>query len=57
VNPSTFPGDYAAYVAAIAQAQQQAPEVGAEPPLKCYVFASCRIKTVAPHGEDEAGIS
>ncbi len=42
VNPSTFAGDYAAYLSAIGQAQQQAPQVSAEPPLKCYVFASCR---------------
>jgi hypothetical protein len=44
VNPSTFPSDYAGYLAAISQAQQQAPEVSAEPPLKCYVFASCQFK-------------
>jgi triacylglycerol esterase/lipase EstA (alpha/beta hydrolase family) len=42
VNPSTFPTDYAAYLSAIGQAQRQAPQVSAEPPLKCYVFASCR---------------
>jgi Lipase (class 2) len=45
VNPGTFASDYAAYLAAIGQAEQQAPEVSAEPPLKCYVFASCRTTT------------
>jgi triacylglycerol esterase/lipase EstA (alpha/beta hydrolase family) len=45
VNPSTFASDYARFLQAISQAQQQAPEVSAEPPLKCYVFASCRSTT------------
>jgi triacylglycerol esterase/lipase EstA (alpha/beta hydrolase family) len=43
VNPTTFPTDWAGYLAAISQAQQQAPEVSAEPLLECYVFASCRF--------------
>jgi hypothetical protein len=44
VDPATFPGSWAAYLAAIGQAQQQAPEVSAEPALKCYVFASCHTR-------------
>ncbi len=43
VNPSTFASDYAAYLAAVGQAQMQAPQVSAEPPLECYVFASCKL--------------
>jgi triacylglycerol esterase/lipase EstA (alpha/beta hydrolase family) len=41
VNPRTFPTDYAGFVAAIANATPASPEVGAEPPLRCYVYASC----------------
>jgi hypothetical protein len=55
VNPTTFAGDYAGYLNAISQAQQQAPEVSAEPPLKCYVFASCRIKRSAPTRKPQPG--
>jgi triacylglycerol esterase/lipase EstA (alpha/beta hydrolase family) len=42
VDPSTFPSAYAGYVTAIGQAQLGVPQVSAEPPLSCYVFASCR---------------
>ena len=45
VDPSTFPSDYARYLQAIGQAQQEAPQVSAEPPLACYVFASWPIAT------------
>jgi len=41
VDPSTFAADYAGYLSAIGQAEQEAPQVSAEPPLRCYVFASC----------------
>lgn len=41
VDPTTFPTDYAGFLAAIGQAAEQSPEVSAEPPLQCYVFASC----------------
>jgi hypothetical protein len=41
VDPSTFASDYSGYLNAIGQAQQNAPQVAAEPPLRCYVFASC----------------
>jgi triacylglycerol esterase/lipase EstA (alpha/beta hydrolase family) len=44
VNPLTFPVDYAGYTAAIAQGAAQAPETATEPPLRCYVFASCRAR-------------
>lgn len=43
VDPSTFGSDYGNYLNAIGNAQQTAPQVSAEPPLACYVFASCRI--------------
>jgi hypothetical protein len=42
VDPATFPSDYASFLAAIGQAYEQSPEVSAEPPLRCYVFDSCR---------------
>lgn len=41
VNPSTFPSDYANFLDQIGHAQQSAKQLPAEPPLKCYVFASC----------------
>jgi hypothetical protein len=41
VNPTTFGSDYSGFLNAIGQAQQNAPQVSAEPPLRCYVFASC----------------
>jgi triacylglycerol esterase/lipase EstA (alpha/beta hydrolase family) len=41
VNPSTFASDYAGFLNAIGQAQQNASQVSAEPPLRCYVLASC----------------
>jgi lipase (class 2) len=43
VDPSTFASDYGNYLNAIGQAQQGAPQVSAEPPLQCYVFAACPI--------------
>jgi triacylglycerol esterase/lipase EstA (alpha/beta hydrolase family) len=46
VDPSTFASDYGNYLSAIGQAQSSVPQVDAEPPLACYVFASCR--TTAP---------
>jgi hypothetical protein len=42
VDPSAFGLDYAGYVGAIGLAEATAPEVSAEPPLDCYVFASCQ---------------
>lgn len=47
VDPSTFATDYAGFLSAIAQAAVQSPEVSAEPPLRCYVFASCRTASSA----------
>jgi hypothetical protein len=41
VNPATFASDYAAFLAAIGNAQGTVPAVSAEPRLKCYVFAAC----------------
>jgi hypothetical protein len=48
VDQSTFASDYAGYLNAIGQAQQNAPQIPAEPPLACYVFASCQT-TPAHH--------
>jgi triacylglycerol esterase/lipase EstA (alpha/beta hydrolase family) len=45
VDPLTFPADYAAFGAFIASSVAHAPEASAEPPLRCYVFASgCRSR-------------
>jgi hypothetical protein len=44
VDPVTFASDFAGYVAAIATAAQESPEVPAEPPLRCYVLAHCHGK-------------
>jgi hypothetical protein len=41
VDRSTFATDYARFAAAIGTAAQESPEVAAEPPLRCYVFARC----------------
>jgi hypothetical protein len=41
VDPSTFATDYAGFLSAIGQAEIESPEVSAEPPLQCYVYASC----------------
>ena len=43
VDESTFASDYAGFAATIGRAAQESPEVPAEPPLRCYVFArGCR---------------
>jgi hypothetical protein len=53
VDTSAFASDYAGYVSAIGQAQQSAPQISAEPPLQCYVFASCPVaqshRAARPH--------
>jgi triacylglycerol esterase/lipase EstA (alpha/beta hydrolase family) len=41
VDPSSFASNYGNYLDAIGQAQESAPQVSAEPPLQCYVFAGC----------------
>ncbi|MFL5822050.1 MAG: esterase/lipase family protein [Solirubrobacteraceae bacterium] len=42
VDPATFASDYGSFLNAIGQAQESAKQVGAEPPVKCYVFAKCK---------------
>src|SRR6202035_3021298 len=41
VDPATFAGDYAGFLKQIGHAQESAKQLAAEPPLRCYVFASC----------------
>jgi hypothetical protein len=41
VDPATFASDYSGFLEAIGQAQESARQWPSEPPLKCYVFASC----------------
>jgi hypothetical protein len=48
VDPAGFPTDYAGFLTAIGQAAEQSPQVSAEPPLRCYVFASCRAPRAHP---------
>lgn len=52
VDPTTFATDYAGFLSAIGQASAQSPQVSAEPPLQCYVFASCR--TISGHPRSRA---
>lgn len=40
VDPSTFPADYAEYLATIGNSAAESPETSTEPPLACYVFAA-----------------
>ena len=42
VDLATFAGDYAGFLSEIGNAQETAKQLSAEPPVKCYVFASCR---------------
>jgi triacylglycerol esterase/lipase EstA (alpha/beta hydrolase family) len=42
VAPLTFPSNYAAYLAFIGQSATQSPETPTEPPLRCYVFTTCK---------------
>lgn len=41
VNPASFPADWARYMRAVADAYEQTEPVTQEPPLACYVTASC----------------
>jgi hypothetical protein len=41
VNPATFPTEGAQFSAELASAIAGAPQLSAEPPLRCYVTASC----------------
>lgn len=56
VNPATFASDYFGYLSAIGNAQSTSPTVTSEPPLACYVFASCdsAAGTSSPAGQAPA---
>ena len=47
VNPVTFPANEAAFSASIASAIANADQVSSEPPLRCYVTASCPSSAAA----------
>jgi hypothetical protein len=47
VDPATFATDYAAYLADVASAYQTSEYTREEPPLACYVTASCAAPSVA----------
>src|SRR3954453_17310465 len=44
VDASAFPQNWSRYLATIGQGQQQADQVSAEPPLRCYAGGSCGPK-------------
>ncbi|MDO9409059.1 alpha/beta fold hydrolase [Patulibacter sp.] len=54
VDAATFPAEFARLAAVVAQQVLQAPQVTAEPPLRCYVTASC---PAAPAGGTAAPAS
>jgi hypothetical protein len=41
IDPSTFPADYAQTVASVATTVAASPRTTSEPPLACYVTATC----------------
>jgi hypothetical protein len=41
VDPSAFPQNWSRYLATIGQGQQQADQLSAEPPLRCYAGGRC----------------
>lgn len=51
VDPATFPQDWAAYLAQVGEASREHEPMPDEPPLQCYVTASCAEP--APDVEDE----
>ncbi|HWH31122.1 MAG TPA: hypothetical protein VNU01_00470 [Egibacteraceae bacterium] len=51
VDPATFAGDYAAYLRQVGEAYQETEAVTEEPPLACYVTASC----AEPAGQPPTG--
>jgi len=50
VDPSTFATHYANYVGYIGQSAAESPEVSAEPPLACYVYAKAPARCNAAAG-------
>lgn len=52
VDETTFAQDHAAMLATIDEANQAADQVPEEPPLACYVTASCTQGGPGPHGAD-----
>ncbi len=48
IDPSTFAADYANTLASVATTVATAPETTAEPPLACYVTATCPTGRAAP---------
>ena len=48
VDPSTFASNYGGFLAEIGRGQESARQLSAEPPLDCYVFASCRLTGPSP---------
>jgi pimeloyl-ACP methyl ester carboxylesterase len=56
IDPTTFPRHYAGTVASVAKTVATYPHVSAEPPLACYVTATCPAGRPAPeHRSTPAG--
>jgi hypothetical protein len=55
VDPTTFAADYAAYLADVARAYEESEFTTAEPPLACYVTASCGAAQTDPAPPTDLG--
>ena len=54
VDPAAFPANWARYLTTIGQGAEQADEVSAEPPLRCYAAGTCASAS-APAPSSAAG--
>ena len=57
VDASSFATNYASYLSYIGQSEFESPEVSSEPPLQCYVFASCAPRSGSGSGAGSGGFS
>jgi hypothetical protein len=57
IDPSTFAADYAQTLAAVASAVAASPRTTSEPPLACYVTATCPTGRAAPQQRSSRGLS
>src|SRR5256885_2497165 len=55
VDPSAFPQNWSRYLATISQGQQQADQVSAEPPLRCYAGGACPTQNATPAAGTASG--
>jgi Lipase (class 2) len=57
IDPSTFAADYAQTLASVASAVAASPRTTSEPPLACYVTATCPTGRAAPQQRSSRGLS